>query len=128
MDSSEAKLLLKKWMEEQRPLLCLGSFHECRLVIEANVFDVLEDSFTLRSLRSDSTLMFMFGSEGTTFDYAEPREFGIEDLTPELAQLSSVGITFPSRISVHPDNWSSERGSLVMIEMADADARRPARG
>ena len=127
LNSSEAKLLLKKWMEERRPLLCLGSFNECRLVIEAHVFSVSDDSFTLRSLRSDSTLMFMFGSEGTTFDYAEPREFGIEHLTPELAQLSSVGITFPKRISVHAEDGGSERESLVIIEMVDADARSSAR-
>ena len=128
MNSSEARLLLKKWMEERRPLLCLGSFNECRLVIEARVFSVSHDSFTLRSLRSDSTLMFMFGSEGTTFDYAEPREFGIEDMAPELAQLSSVGITFPRRVSVHAESSSTERESLVIIEMVDADAARSARG
>ena len=128
MNLSEARLLLKKWMEERRPLLCLGSFNECRLVIEAQVFSVSEESFTLRSLRSDSTLMFLFGSEGTTFDYAEPREFGIEDLTPELAQLSSVGITFPRRVPVHAETGNTERESLVMIEMVDADARQSARG
>lgn len=128
MNSSEAMLLLKKWMEEQRPLLCLGSFNECRMVIEAQVFSVSDDSFTLRSLRSDSTLMFIFGAEGTTFDYAEPREFGIEDLTPELAQLSSVGITFPRRVREHADAGSTDRESLVMIEMVDANARRSARG
>jgi len=124
---AEARLLLRKWMDEEQPLLCLGSFNECHLVIEARVFSVSEESFTLRSLRADSTLMFMFGSEGTTFDYAEPREFAIQELTPEMAQLSSIGITFPSRISLESHNGNTERESLVMIEMWEADQGKPTR-
>lgn len=114
-------------MDEEQPLLCLGSFNECHLVIEARVFSVSEESFTLRSLRADSTLMFMFGSEGTTYDYAEPREFAIQELTPEMAQLASIGITFPSRISVDAHSSTTERESLVMIEMWDAGKEESAR-
>lgn len=108
-------------MEEQRPVLCLGSFNECRLVLEATVFSVSEESFTLRSLRSDSTLMFMLGAEGTTFDYAEQREFGMPELPPELEELSSISILFPTRIPVSPTSTPTERESLILIELWDAN-------
>lgn len=107
-------------MEEHTTLLCLGSFNECRLVIKARVISVSEESFTLRSIRADSTLTFYFGSEGTTYDYAEQREFGIEHVMPELAQLSSIAITFPSRIPLNPNNAISDRETLILVELLDS--------
>ena len=108
-------------MEEEKTLLCLGSFNECHLVTKAQVFSVSEECFTLRSLRADSTLTFSFGSEGTIFEYAEPRQFGIAELTPELEQLSSIGIAFPVRTSTGHQAGICERESLVLLEMWDAD-------
>lgn len=108
-------------MEERKPLLCLGSFNECRLVFEGTVFSVSHESFTLRSLRSDSTLMFSFGMDGTTFDYAEQREFGISELPPELEELSSISILFPRRIPVTQSSTSMERESLILIELWDVN-------
>lgn len=112
-------------MEERKPLLCLGSFNECRLVFEGTVFSVSQESFTLRSLRSDSTLMFSFGIDGTTFDYAEQREFGISQLPPELEELSSISILFPRRISVTKSSAPTERESLILIELWDVNVTSP---
>ena len=120
MNPSEAQLLVCKWMEEQTTLLCLGSFNECRLVIKARVISVSDESFTLRSIRADSTLTFYFGSDGTTFDYAEQREFGIQEFMPELAQLSSIAITFPPRIPMNPNNAISDRETLILVELLDS--------
>lgn len=122
LNPSEAQLLVGKWMEESTTLLCLGSFNECRLVIKARVISVSEESFTLRSIRSDSTLTFYFGSLGTTFDYAEQREFGIQEFMPELAQLSSIAITFPPRIPMNPNNAISDRETLILVELLDSPA------
>lgn len=107
-------------MEEQTTLLCLGSFNECRLVIKARVMSVSEESFTLRSLHADATLTFYFGSDGTTFDYAEQREFGIEHVMPELAQLSSIAITFPARLPLNLNNAISDRETLILVELLDS--------
>ena len=120
LSASEARLLLSKWMEEDTTLLCLGSFNECRLVFKAHVFSVSEESFTVRSIRSDSTLTFYFGSDGTMFDYAEQREFGVEQVLPELAQLSSIAITFPTRIPLNPENAVGDRETLILIELLDS--------
>lgn len=120
LSASDTRLLLKKWMEERKPVLCLGSFNECRVVLEATVFSVSKESFTLRSLRSDSTLMFSFGSEGTTFDYAEQREFGMSQLPPGLEELSSISILFPARIPLTQTSSPMERESLILIELWDA--------
>lgn len=114
---SETQLLLSKWKEENTTVLCLGSFNECRLVIKAHVLAVTEESFTMRSIKADSTLTFYFGSEGTTFDYAEQREFGIEKVMPELAQLSSIAISFPVRIALSPNSEMSERETLILVEL-----------
>lgn len=108
-------------MEEQTSLLCLGSFNECRLVLKAHVFSVAEENFTLRSNSSDTTLSFSFGSEGTLFDYAEQREFGMPELPPKLAQLASIAIMFPTRVAVNPLTGNTERETLIMIEMWDGD-------
>jgi len=108
-------------MEEQTSLLCLGSFNECRLVLKAHVFAIADESFTLRSLSSDTTLSFSFGSDGTVFDYAEQREFGMPELPPKLAQLASIAIMFPTRVPVSPLTESTERETLIMIEMWEGD-------
>jgi len=121
LNTSGVRLLLSKWMEEQTSLLCLGSFNECRLVLKAHVFSVSDDSFTLRSLSSDSTLSFSFGVTGTVFDYAEQREFGMPELPPKLAQLASIAIMFPSRVPVNPLTETTERETLIMIEMWEGD-------
>ncbi len=121
LDISDVRLLLSKWMDEQTSLLCLGSFNECRLVLKARVFSVSEESFTLHSISSDSTLSFSFGAVGTLFDYAEQREFGMPELPPKLAQLASIAIMFPARVPVNPMTESTERETLIMIEMWDGD-------
>lgn len=121
LNTSDVRLLLSKWMEEQTSLLCLGSFNECRLVLKAHVFSVAEENFTLRSNSSDTTLSFSFGSEGTLFDYAEQREFGMPELPPKLAQLASIAIMFPTRVAVNPLTGNTERETLIMIEMWDGD-------
>jgi hypothetical protein len=121
LDTSDVRLLLSKWMEEQTSLLCLGSFNECRLVLKARVFSVSEEAFTLHSNSSDSTLSFSFGAAGTVFDYAEQREFGMPELPPKLAQLASIAIMFPTRVPVNPLTESTERETLIMIEMWDGD-------
>jgi hypothetical protein len=121
LNTSDVRLLLSKWMDEQTSLLCLGSFNECRIVLKAHVFAVSEDSFTLRSLSADSTLSFSFGAIGTIFDYAEQREFGMPELPPKLAQLASIAIMFPTRVPVNPHTESTERETLIMIEMWDGD-------
>ena len=108
-------------MDEQTSLLCLGSFNECRLVLKCHVYSVSEDSFTLRSLRADTTLSFSFGVVGTVFDYAEQREFGVPELPAKLGQLASIAIMFPARIPVNPLTENSERETLIMIEMWDGD-------
>lgn len=121
LDTSDVRLLLSKWMEEQTALLCLGSFNECRLVLKARVFSVSEEAFTLHSIGSDSTLSFSFGAVGTLFDYAEQREFGMPELPPKLAQLASIAIMFPTRVPVNPLTVSTERETLIMIEMWEGD-------
>ena len=121
LNTSDVRLLLSKWMEEQTSLLCLGSFNECRLVLKAHVFAIADESFTLRSLSSDTTLSFSFGSDGTVFDYAEQREFGMPELPPKLAQLASIAIMFPTRVPVSPLMESTERETLIMIEMWEGD-------
>ena len=121
MNTSDVRLLLSKWMEEQTSLLCLGSFNECRLVLKAHVFSVSDDSFTLRSLSSDSTLSFSFGVTNTVFDYAEQQKFGMPELPPKLAQLASIAIMFPSRVPVNPLTETTERETLIMIEMWEGD-------
>lgn len=121
LDTSDVRLLLSKWMEEQTSLLCLGSFNECRLVLKARVFSVLDDAFTLHSISSDSTLSFSFGALGTLFDYAEQREFGMPELPPKLAQLASIAIMFPTRVPVNPLTEATERETLIMIEMWEGD-------
>lgn len=121
LDSSDVRLLLGKWMEEQTSLLCLGSFNECRLVLKARVFAVSDESFTLHSISSDSTLSFSFGAVGTLFDYAEQREFGMPELPPKLAQLASIAIMFPPRLPVNPMTEATERETLIMIEMWEGD-------
>jgi hypothetical protein len=121
LNTSDVRLLLCKWMEEQTSLLCLGSFNECRLVLKAHVFAVADDSFTLRSLSADSTLSFSFGVAGTVFDYAEQREFGMPELPPKLAQLASIAIMFPTRVPLDPLTESTERETLIMIEMWEGD-------
>ena len=121
LDTSDVRLLLSKWMEERTALLCLGSFNECRLVLKARVFSVSEEAFTLHSISSDSTLSFSFGAVGTLFDYAEQREFGMPELPPKLAQLASIAIMFPTRVPVNPFTLSTERETLIMIEMWEGD-------
>ena len=108
-------------MEEQTSLLCLGSFNECRLVLKCHVNSVSDDAFTLRSLRADTTLSFSFGVTGTIFDYAEQREFGMPELPSKLGQLASIAIMFPTRVPASPLTESSERETLIMIEMWDGD-------
>ncbi len=108
-------------MDEQTSLLCLGSFNECRLVLKCHVYSVSEDAFTLRSLRADTTLSFSFGAAGTVFDYAEQREFGVSELPPRLGQLASIAIMFPPRVALNPLTESTERETLIMIEMWDGD-------
>ena len=121
LNTSDVRLLLNKWMEEHTSLLCLGSFNECRLVLKAHVFSVSDESFTLRSVSSDSTLSFSFGAVGTIFDYAEQREFGMPELPPKLAQLASIAVMFPVRVPVNPITENSERETLIMIEMWEGD-------
>lgn len=121
LNTSDVRLLLRKWMEEQTSLLCLGSFNECRLVLKCNVYSVSDEAFTLRSLRADTTLSFSFGAAGTVFDYAEQREFGMPELPPKLGQLASIAIMFPTRVPVSPNTESTERETLIMIDMWDGD-------
>ena len=121
LNTSDVRLLLSKWMEEQTSLLCLGSFNECRLVLKAHVFAIADESFTLRSLSSDTTLSFTFGSDGTVFDYAEQREFGMPELPSKLARLASIAIMFPTRVPVNPHTENAERETLIMIEMWEGD-------
>jgi hypothetical protein len=121
LNTADVRLLLGKWMEEQTSLLCLGSFNECRLVLKAHVFSISEEAFTLRSLSADTTLSFSFGSNGTVFDYAEQREFGMPELPPKLAQLASIAIMLPTRTAVNPLTESTERETLIMIEMWEGD-------
>lgn len=121
LNTSDVRLLLRKWMEEQTSLLCLGSFNECRLVLKCHVYSVSDEAFTLRSLRADTTLSFSFGAAGTVFDYAEQREFGMPELPPKLGQLASIAIMFPTRVPVNPNTESTERETLIMIEMWDGD-------
>ena len=121
LNTSDVRLLLSKWMEEKTSLLCLGSFNECRRVLNSHVFAFSDWSFTLLSLSSDSTLSFSFGVNGTVFDYAEQREFGMPELPPKLAQLASIAIMFPTRVPVTPLPEPSERETLIMIEMWEGD-------
>jgi hypothetical protein len=121
LNTSDVRLLLGKWMEEQTSLLCLGSFNESRMVLKCHVYSVSEDSFTLRSLHADTTLSFSFGAAGTVFDYAEQREFGVPELPTKLGQLASIAIMFPTRVPLNPLTDTTERETLIMIEMWDGD-------
>lgn len=97
MHASDARSLLSTWRDQQKPLLCLSMFSGYRLVISGSIFSVSEESFTLRSTRSDSSLTLTFGSSEVEFEEVDPDQLWVMELGSLEPQVAAITTIFPMK-------------------------------
>jgi hypothetical protein len=121
IDSGTALLMLKKWADENTPLLFRTESVDVAFAVTGTVSSASIDDCIVRSGKGDSTLRFRIDDPDCKFEFADRRSLaGSRELREGTEELVNLLIFFPARFSLE-DIRLTGQGSRVTLSIIEVD-------